>query len=126
MGKILTAIPVILLITAWLGGREAAYALQSGDSEPAAPSVALYVLSRGKGVPEPARQVLREARAILEEAQFEGKVVRLKQTRLGLEGETRLCAEFKDREVAEAMIERLRALTRDVELVNLVVERCVD
>ena len=126
MGKILTAIVMILLATACLGEYRDAYALQAGDSEPATPSVALYVLSRGKGVPEPARQVLREARAILEEAQYEGKVVGLKQTRIGLEGETRLCAVFNDREVAAEMIKRLRALTQGVELVNLVVEPCSD
>ena len=119
-------ITIILLATACLGGNGGTYALQTGDPEPATPSFALYVLSRGKGVPEPARNVLRDARAMLEEAKQEGKVVGLKQTRLGLEGETRLCAEFADREAAREMLERIRRLTKDVDLVNLVVEPCAD
>ncbi len=123
--KSVPLIPVILLATACLGGHGAASALQAGEPQPAA-SFALYVLSRGKGVPEPARNVLRDARAMLEEAKQEGKVVGLKQTRLGLEGETRLCAEFADREAAGEMRERIARLMQGVELVNLVVEPCSD
>lgn len=126
MARCAFLITIILLATACLGGNGGTYALQTGDPEPATSSFALYVLSRGKGVPEPARNVLRDARAMLEEAKQEGKVVGLKQTRLGLEGETRLCAEFADREAAGEMLERIRRLMQGVELVNLVVEACAD
>jgi len=126
MARSALLVSIFVLATACLGGNGCAYALQSGDPEPATSSFALYVLSRGKGVPEPARNVLRDARAMLEEAKQEGKVVGLKQTRLGLEGETRLCAEFADREAAREMLERIRRLTKDVDLVNLVVEPCAD
>ncbi len=126
MARSASLIPIILLATACVGGNGGAYALQAGEAEPATPSFALYVLSRGKGVPEPARNVLRDARAMLEEAKQEGKVVGLKQTRIGLEGETRLCAEFTDSDAAREMRERIARLMQGVELVNLVVEPCSD
>lgn len=87
-------------------------------------SFSIYFLSRGRGVPENARKALQEIRTILEEAKGKGTVVMLKQTRIGLEGETRLCAEFSDEETALEMREYLSRLINDVELVNLVVEPC--
>jgi len=87
-------------------------------------SFAIYALSRGKGIPQAAREVLRKAREWLDEAKQTGSVVRLTQTRIGLEGETRLCVEFADSESAEAMLKRIRAFTKGVELINLVVEPC--
>ncbi|MGH8658666.1 MAG: hypothetical protein ACREV4_09400 [Gammaproteobacteria bacterium] len=87
-------------------------------------SFAIYALSRGKGVPEAGREVLRKVRAWLDEAKRAGSVVDIRQTRIGLEGETRLCAEFADSESTQAMLKRVRVLAEDVELMNLVVEPC--
>jgi hypothetical protein len=87
-------------------------------------SLALYALSRGRGVPEPARTAWQAAWRLLEGARRDGKVARLEQTRIGLEGEMRLCAEFDDPQTAQQMVERVRALVRDVELLNLVEEPC--
>ena len=60
------------------------------------PEFALYALSRGKGVPAPTRAALEKAHVLLEDARQRGAVLALKQTRIGLEGETRLCVEAKD------------------------------
>jgi hypothetical protein len=86
---------------------------------------AVYALSRGKGVPEPTRGALRKARTLLEGAKQNGKVIRLKETRIGLEGETRLCVEAKDVAAARALLRELRAIAENVELFNVVVEPCL-
>jgi len=86
---------------------------------------AVYALSRGKGVPEPTRGALRKARTLLEGAKQSGKVIRLKETRIGLEGETRLCVEAKDVAAARALLRELRAIAENVELFNVVVEPCL-
>lgn len=87
-------------------------------------SFAIYALSRGNGVPEAAREVLKKVRAWLDEAKQAGSVVDIRDTRIGLEGETRLCAEFADSESAQALLKRVRALAEGVALINLVVEPC--
>src|SRR5512147_401564 len=71
----------------------------SSGAAPAA-GVAVYALSRGKGVPEPTRAALRRASNLLEDLRGQGRVLRLEETRIGLEGETRVCAEFADPETA--------------------------
>ena len=86
---------------------------------------AVYALSRGKGVPEPTRGALRKARTLLERAKQRGEVIRLKETRIGLEGETRLCVEAKDVAAARALLRDLRAIAENIELFNVVVEPCL-
>jgi hypothetical protein len=87
-------------------------------------SFALYALSRGRGVPGPTRTAWQAAWSLLESARRDGKVARLEQARIGLEGEMRLCAEFDDPQAAQEMVDRVRAIVRDVELMNLVEEPC--
>ncbi|MGH6628757.1 MAG: hypothetical protein ACREB3_03390, partial [Burkholderiales bacterium] len=85
---------------------------------------ALYALSRGKGVPEPTRNALERAHTLLEDAKQRGEVVALKQTRIGLEGETRLCVEAKDSAAARKLQREVRAIAEKVELFNVVEEPC--
>jgi len=87
-------------------------------------SFAVYALSRGKGVPERTRVVLQDARALLEAARKTGKAVRVTQERIGIEGEQRLCAEFKDAAAADEMLARIQQLATGVELLNIVREPC--
>src|SRR5437016_2988329 len=56
-------------------------------------SFAVYALSRGRGVPEATLRAWQAIRTLLEDARREGALAQLQQTRLGLEGEVRLCAE---------------------------------
>ena len=86
---------------------------------------AVYALSRGKGVPDPTRGALRKARTLIEGAKQRGEVIRLKETRIGLEGETRLCAEAKDVATTRALLRELRAIAENIELFNVVVEPCL-
>ena len=91
---------------------------------PAPQSISVYALSRGKGVPDPAREVLAQTRTLLKAAQERGEVLRVVEQRIGLEGETRLCAEFSHAESAGIMIEQIRQLGQGVDLINVKVEPC--
>ena len=87
-------------------------------------SVAVYALSRGSGVPSATREAYQKAQTLLHDLERDKRAARVEETRLGLEGESRLCAEFTNDENARAAIEKLRALARDVELMNVVEEPC--
>ncbi len=87
-------------------------------------SVSVYALSRGKGVPDEARQVLEHARQMLKVEQEKGEVNRVVDQRIGLEGETRVCAEFQDDDIAERFFEALHRLSNGVDLLNVKKEAC--
>lgn len=93
-------------------------------SEPPVKSFALYTLSRAQGVPPAAREALERTRALLEDEQSRGVAVKVQVTRIGLEGETRLCAEFEDEAAGGAAFRRASRIVEGVDLVNLVVEPC--
>lgn len=101
-----------------------AEAKSSETLAPAPQSISVYALSRGKGVPEQAREVLIQARELLKEAQKRGDVLHMMEQRIGLEGETKLCAEFSSGESAQTMIDQIQQLGRGVELLNVKVEPC--
>ncbi|MFZ1745029.1 MAG: hypothetical protein WBO24_02835 [Nitrospirales bacterium] len=91
---------------------------------PAPQSIAVYALSRGKGVPEQAIEVLAHSRTLLKSAQERGEVRRMVEQRIGIEGETRLCAEFSDVESAHSIIEQIQQLGEGVDLINVKLEPC--
>jgi hypothetical protein len=90
----------------------------------ASTGVAVYALSRGKGVPDETRSAFEQCRVVLEEARERGRAVRVEEQRIGLEGERRLCADFPDPASAEAMAERLRQIAKGVDLMNVAQEPC--
>lgn len=96
----------------------------STATPPASLGFALYTLSRGKGVPDKARDALRQVREFAEADRGRGLAVSIETTRIGLEGETRLCVEYKDPKAGSRALEQARALVRGIDLVNLVVEPC--
>jgi hypothetical protein len=88
--------------------------------------VAVYALSRGKGVPEPAAGAFSQAQALFRELQASKQIVRVHPIeRLGIEGERRLCAEFANEEAARAAHARLLEVSKGIELFNVVIEPCV-
>jgi hypothetical protein len=105
-----------------------AWASDSGSkgTSHAAPSkgFSVYALSRGKGVPAAARNALRQVREAVEADRSRGVGVRVETSRLGLEGEARVCAEYDDPEDARLALDRARALVKGIDLVDLVVEPC--
>lgn len=82
------------------------------------------MLSRGKGVPAQARDAYKQIRYVLERQQADGNVTALQSSRIGLEGETRLCAEFRNREDAQAALAEIRKLAAGVDLLNFAEEPC--
>ena len=100
----------------------------TGSGAPAAVlklrSFALYVLSRGNGVSEGGRKALADFRKLLGSMQAKGEVVEVSDTRIGIEGETRMCARFASAEsAAKAWMDMQRSLT-DADLVQLKAEKC--
>lgn len=99
----------------------------SGQPAPSAPAVdgfAVYMLSRGRGVPDATRRAYEEAKAVLEAARDEGRTRTLTVEVVGLEGERRLCVEFLDPVRAQVALARIEAIAAGVELLNVIVEPC--
>ena len=94
-------------------------------SEKSTAEFALYALSRGKGVPDATRSVLQKAQALLKDARQRGEVLELTETRIGLEGETRVCVKAKDAAQARNLVRAVRTIAKDVELFNVVEEPCL-
>jgi len=90
----------------------------------AAPTLAVYTLSRGKGVPDETRATLTRIRELLDAARKDQRVTAVQSSRIGIEGEARLCVEFRDAAAAAELGNQVRALARDVELLNVVDENC--
>lgn len=87
-------------------------------------SIAMYALSRGKGVPEGSREALRKFRRLLREAEKSGEIVQLTEQRIGLEGETKICAEFVSPDFAEKAWLTIQKMVGDQDLLNIRAERC--
>lgn len=93
--------------------------------EPAAArELAVYALSRGKGVPDEARAALTAARELFTKLRDSGQVLRIVEERMGIEGERRICAEFVDAKAAAAAREQLISLSQGADLFNIVMEPC--
>lgn len=102
-----------------------------GDQTPAPPApdaepvtVVIYALSRGKGVPPETRDTYKQIHALLEQRKDASAITRLESSRMGLEGETRLCVEFRDREQANPALADIRKLAAGADLLNIVEEPC--
>ena len=85
----------------------------------------VYALSRGAGVPEEARRALSAVAALVEEQRENGIAVAMERTRLGLEGEFRLCIEYEEQDAAAEAWLRIQAIVEGVDLVNLAAESCM-
>lgn len=87
-------------------------------------SFAFYALSRGKGLSEEGRQVLEDFRELLRGMKAEGQVVEVSDSRIGLEGETRICAKFASSDLAGKAWMQMQRLSAGVDLVQLKPEKC--
>ena len=99
----------------------------SGQPAPSAPAMdgfAIYMLSRGRGVPAATRRAYEEAKVLLEAARDEGRTRTLTVEVIGLEGERRLCVEFHDPVRAQVALARIEAIAAGVELLNVIEEPC--
>ncbi len=92
------------------------------DPEPT--TVTITTLSKGRGVPAPTRDAYKQIRGLLEEQKSQSAVTNIETQRIGIEGEMRMCAEFRDRAQAEYTLEQIRKISADVELLNVVEGPC--
>jgi hypothetical protein len=82
-------------------------------------SFSVTVLSRGGGVPDGTFEALKQVRDLLAAYQTSGAALQLTETRIGLEGERRLCAAFADENLANTAWERIRQILANVDLVEM-------
>ena len=82
-------------------------------------SFSVTILSRGGGVPDGTFEALKQVRDLLAAYQTSGAALRLTETRIGLEGERRLCAAFDDENLANTAWERIRQILANVDLVEM-------
>lgn len=87
-------------------------------------SFALYVLSRGSGVSEGGQKALADFRKLLGSMQAKGEVVEVSDTRIGIEGETRICVRFADAEHAAKAWMNMQCSLTGADLVQLKAEKC--
>lgn len=84
----------------------------------------VYALSRGKGVPPQAREALRKVEEVAEADRRRGVKVESRRTRIGIEGETRLCLDYAREDDARRALDRVEKIVKGVDLVNLVRGAC--
>lgn len=113
-----------LIAALMLGSVACMNSAPANEPEPApSQGLAIYALSRGQGVPEATRRAFGEIKAKLQTLRDGSTVIELEERRIGIEGETRLCAVFADPQAARDEYERL-ARYRSVDLLNIVLESC--
>jgi hypothetical protein len=86
--------------------------------------LAVYALSRGKGLPTETRAALTAARDLFAKLRESGQVLRVVEHTMGFEGERRVCAEFVDARAAAAARDQLLAQSGGTELFNIIMEAC--
>ncbi|MCL1634271.1 hypothetical protein M2650_06445 [Luteimonas sp. SX5] len=96
----------------------------AGGKEPEPTTVTITTLSKGRGVPAPTRDAYKQIRGLLEEQKNQSAVTNIETQRIGIEGEMRMCAEFRDRAQAEYTLEQIRKISAEVELLNVVEGPC--
>ncbi len=96
----------------------------AGAKDAAPIGITINALSRGKGVPAETREAFKQIRALLERQQATAAVTAVQYQRIGLEGESRLCAEFRNASDAQAALAEIRKIAADVDLLNVVEAPC--
>ena len=96
----------------------------AGAKDAAPIRITIDALSRGKGVPAETREAFRQIRALLERQQATAAVTAMQYQRIGLEGESRLCVEFRNASDAQAALAEIRKIATDVDLLNVVEAPC--
>jgi hypothetical protein len=100
-------------------------ALPSADSKAQAPvHLTIEALSRGKGVPAETRAAFKQIRALLEQQQATTAVAAMRYQRIGIEGESRLCVEFRNASDAQTALTEIRKIAAGADLLNVVETPC--
>lgn len=97
----------------------------SADSKAQAPvHITIEALSRGKGVPAETRAAFKQIRALLEQQQATTAVAAMRYQRIGIEGESRLCVEFRNASDAQTALTEIRKIAAGADLLNVVETPC--
>ncbi|HEX7802223.1 MAG TPA: hypothetical protein VF471_05655 [Pseudoxanthomonas sp.] len=99
-------------------------ATDAGKADAAPVRITITALSRGKGVPAETREALKQIRALLERQQATSAVAALQYQRIGIEGESRLCVEFRNASDAQAALTEIRKIAAGADLLNVVEAPC--
>jgi hypothetical protein len=95
------------------------------DDKAATPvHITIDALSRGQGVPIETRDAFKKIRALLERQQATSAVVAVRYQRIGIEGESRLCVEFRNAGDAQAALAEIRKIAAGADLLNIVEAPC--
>ena len=92
--------------------------------DPAAVHATVTTLSRGNGVPAESRAALKRIRALLEAGQATAAVTDLQTQRIGLEGESRLCIEFRNATEARPLLSEMHRLAAGIDLLDITETPC--
>lgn len=84
----------------------------------------LTILSRGAGVPAAAREAAQQVQGLVDLDRARGVRVTAEVTRIGIEGERRVCVTYESPAEGARMLERVRELVKGIDLVNLVEGPC--
>lgn len=85
---------------------------------------AIYLLSKGAGVPQQSYEAYQQAYADLRELRLEGEITSLREIRIGLEGERKLCVVTARPASAGSICARLCCHIKDRPLINIRTEMC--
>jgi hypothetical protein len=87
-------------------------------------SFALYALSRGRGLSEGGQRAIVDFRELLRTIKAEGHAVEVSDQRIGIEGETKICASFASPELAGKAWMQMQRSLGGADLVQLKPEKC--
>lgn len=99
-------------------------ATDAGKADAAPVRITIEALSRGKGVPAETRDAFKQVRTLLERQQATPAIAALQYQRIGLEGESRLCVEFRNASDAQAALTEIRKIAAGADLLNVVEAPC--
>ena len=90
---------------------------------PVAKGFSIVILSRGQGVPALAKDKLKQIESLLKPYDDRGKL-KVSKSRIGLEGETKVCVAVSDSNLANQMLSQTQAIAKGVDLMNVEAEPC--
>ena len=88
------------------------------------PSIEILTLSRGRGVPETTFIAFQEILALANTALESGTATSIRQEKIGLEGETRLCIVFRDNQALASIDNQIRRLATNIDLLQVKHNHC--
>ena len=90
---------------------------------PVAKGFSIVILSRGQGVPALAKEKLKQIESLLKPYDDRGEL-KVSKSRIGLEGETKVCVTVSDSKITGQLLSQIQAMAKGVDLMNVTAEPC--